>query len=189
MAKALAGDTSLPWEKRRSLLMGAESPDYKPSPQDQRANREMALSLAPVTGEAMSLRDALEASGQGAEALMGGDIGGAASGYGEMALGLLGALPGIGMVARAPRAYRRAMDIEVYPGKPVKVLQDPSPDEAREFVEATPHKAARVLDDPDTGARYIWPAEASAMHGQIAQKLGVKFDPSGPEAGKILTPD
>lgn len=167
--------------------------DLAPSPEQQRTNRnrlaEALLSVAPVTGEATSLRDAWQASGRGANALMGGDVSGALGDYGEMALALAGALPGVGMVARAPRAFRRAMDIEVYPGKPVKVLQDPSPDEAREFVEATPYKAARVLDDPDTGKRYIWPAEASAMHGQIAQKLGVRFDPSGPEAGKILTAD
>lgn len=91
--------------------------------------------------------------------------------------------------AVAMGAGRGAFDLEIYPGHPVKVLRNPSAQEAAGFIRRTPYKAARVLEDPETGDTFIWDATNAALHSQVARQLGIPFDPSGPGAGKILVMD
>lgn len=71
---------------------------------------ELGLSLAPGSGEAMSAREAWNASGRGAEALSEGNYGDAASEYLNMGTGLLGAIPGAGIVARGTKRGAAWMD-------------------------------------------------------------------------------
>jgi hypothetical protein len=90
---------------------------------------EFGLGMAPVSGEAMAARDAWDASGRGGNALLQGDYGQAASEYLNMGTGLLGALPGAGIVARGtkrgaawmdrnlPEGFNRLLD-SVYPSDP-----------------------------------------------------------------------
>jgi GNAT superfamily N-acetyltransferase len=87
---------------------------------------EFGLGMAPVSGEAMAARDAWDASGRGGNALLRGDYGQAASDYLNMGTGLLGAIPGAGIVARGtkrgaawmdrnlPEGFNRLLD-SVYP--------------------------------------------------------------------------
>lgn len=90
---------------------------------------EFGLGMAPVSGEAMSARDAWDASGQAGNALLRGDYGQAASEYLNMGTGLLGAIPGAGIIARGtkrgaawmdrnlPEGFNRLLDA-VYPADP-----------------------------------------------------------------------
>lgn len=90
---------------------------------------ELGLGLAPGSGEAMSLQDAWNASGRAGNALLSGDYGQAASDYLNMGTGLLGAIPGAGIVARGtkrgaawmdrnlPTGFNRLLDA-VYPSDP-----------------------------------------------------------------------
>lgn len=90
---------------------------------------ELGLSLAPGSGEAMSLRDAWDASGRGGNALLEGNLSDAASGYADFGTALLGAVPGAGMVARGtkrgaawmdrnlPQGFNRLLDA-LYPADP-----------------------------------------------------------------------
>jgi hypothetical protein len=71
---------------------------------------EFGLSMAPGSGEAMSARDAWDASGRGAEALGKGEWGNAASEYGNLATALMGAIPGAGVVARGTKRGAAWMD-------------------------------------------------------------------------------
>lgn len=71
---------------------------------------EAGLSIAPGSGEAMSARNAWDASGRAGNALLQGNYGEAASGYGDMALGIMGALPGAGIIARGTRRGAAWMD-------------------------------------------------------------------------------
>jgi hypothetical protein len=90
---------------------------------------EFGLGMAPVSGEAMAARDAWDASGRGGNALLQGNYGDAASEYLNMGTGLLGAIPGAGIVARGtkrgaawmdrnlPTGFNRLLD-SVYPSDP-----------------------------------------------------------------------
>lgn len=90
---------------------------------------EFGLGMAPVSGEAMSARDAWDASGRGGNALLEGRFTDAASDYLNMGTGLLGAIPGAGIVARGtkrgavwmdrnlPHGFNRLLDA-VYPADP-----------------------------------------------------------------------
>jgi hypothetical protein len=90
---------------------------------------ELGLGLAPGSGEAMSARDAWDASGRAGAALTEGNFGDAASEYLNMGTGLLGAIPGAGIVARGtkrgaawmdrnlPEGFNRLLD-SVYPSDP-----------------------------------------------------------------------
>jgi hypothetical protein len=87
---------------------------------------EFGLGMAPVSGEAMAARDAWDASGRAGAALTEGSLGDAASEYLNMGTGLLGAIPGAGIVARGtkrgaawmdrnlPEGFNRLLD-SVYP--------------------------------------------------------------------------
>lgn len=71
---------------------------------------EFGLSMAPGSGEAMAARDAWNASGRAGNALLSGDIGQAASEYGNVATGILGAIPGAGIIARGTKRGAAWMD-------------------------------------------------------------------------------
>lgn len=71
---------------------------------------EFGLSVAPGSGEAMSARDAWDASGRAGNALLSGDFGEAASEYGNVATGMLGAIPGAGIIARGTKRGAAWMD-------------------------------------------------------------------------------
>lgn len=71
---------------------------------------EFVASMAPVTGEVLSARDAWRSSGKGAEALSQGQYSQAASEYGNMMLGVLGAVPGAGLIARGTKRGAAWMD-------------------------------------------------------------------------------
>jgi hypothetical protein len=81
----------------------ANKPDTLNTPEAKGKLAETLLSMAPGSGEAMSLRDAWNASGKGAEALQGGNYGQAASEYGNLATALLASLPGAGVIARGTK--------------------------------------------------------------------------------------
>lgn len=64
-----------------------------------------------------------------------------------------------------------------YFGKPIRILENPSPKQLQGFLGRTKYKAARRIVDPDTGAVYVWDADNPALHKMVADELGVKYDP------------
>jgi hypothetical protein len=108
---------------------------------------EFIASMAPVTGEAISARDAWDASGRGANALLQGNYGQAAGEYGNMLLGTVGAIPGLGIVARGVPKAAAWMDRNLPEG--VNRLLDaisPSADEASRTVNIFAGPAAKTAD-------------------------------------------
>ena len=81
----------------------ANKPDTLNTPEARGKVAEALLSVAPGSGEAMSARDAWNASGMAGEALTAGNYGQAASEYGNLAAALLGAVPGAGVIARGTK--------------------------------------------------------------------------------------
>ena len=71
---------------------------------------ELGLAIAPGSGEAMAARDAWNASGRGANALLQGQYGDAASNYANALLALGGAIPGAGIIARGTKRGAAWMD-------------------------------------------------------------------------------
>jgi hypothetical protein len=80
------------------------------SPQTYETLAETGLGMAPGSGEALSLRDAWQASGKGAEALQQGNLRDAAVSYSDLLTGLLGAIPGAGIIARGTKRGAAWMD-------------------------------------------------------------------------------
>jgi hypothetical protein len=85
-------------------LWGGSQP---PTPERAASNRNAFATdlgyMTPGVGEAMSARDAWEASGEGARALGEGRYGDAVGSYGNMLAAGFGAIPGIGVIARGFR--------------------------------------------------------------------------------------
>lgn len=96
---------------------------------DLAALAEFGLSVAPGSGEAMSARDAWNASGEASNALLSGRYGDAASGYGNMLAAMVGAVPGIGVVARGTQRGAAWMDRNV-PGAVNRLLDRMAPKDA-----------------------------------------------------------
>lgn len=98
---------------------------------------------------------------------------------------------GIGLsaagVRMAPRGAIGANRFTLDFGKPVTVIENPTAAELSGFIRRTKYKAARILDDPDTGTRYAWDAGDPALHSHVAEQLGVKLSQS--ERGKIAIID
>jgi len=182
MAQALAKDQDvsvgdddlswMPWDDQLKLVMEARQKYGEASPKVAQDNLRTALELAPIIGEAASARHAMDANKRAADDLQSGDYWGALSNYGDMALGLLGAIPGVGMVGRAARRGRGAFEIDYF-GQPVRILENPSPQETKGFLNRTKYNAARRIVDPDTGDTYIWDANDPALHELVAEKLGI----------------
>jgi len=91
-------------------------------------------------------------------------------------------------VKMAPRgalgANRFTLD---HHGTRISVLENPTPAELAGFIRRTKYKAARILDDPATGAKYAWDAGDPLLHSHVAEQLGVKLAQS--ERGKIAIID
>lgn len=106
---------------------------------DAAAIAEFGLSFAPGSGEAMSARDAWDASGRAGNALLQGNYGEAAGQYANMATGVLGALPGVGVIARGTKRGARWMN-ENLPGGVNKMLDaiTPSDPQNTTFIFAGP---------------------------------------------------
>jgi len=131
------------------------------------------LENAPVTGEILSARDALGAGAEATGALLEGNTREAVRNVPDVVLGLLGALPGLGMVARgARRLPRGSFELDFF-DTPVKILQNPTERELKGFLDRTKFKAARRIVDPETGEVFVWDASDPALHALVAEKLGV----------------
>ena len=82
-------------------------------------------------------------------------------------------------MARAQPTGRASSKFELdYYGSPVQILQNPSRDRLAGFLQRTKYKAARRIVDPDSGDVYIWDAGDPAMHQLVAERLGIRVDPS-----------
>jgi hypothetical protein len=131
---------------------------------------DFGLSVAPGSGEAMSLRDAWQSSGRGGQALMEGRFGDMASEYSNSLAALLGAVPGVGVIARGTRKGAAWMDRNMPKG--INRLVDamyPSDPKNTFFSGAGPTAKTpnhTILDDykyvrrtkgdnPDTGVGYM----------------------------------
>lgn len=112
-------------------------PDTLNTPEHRSALAEGLLSVAPGSGEAMSARDAWNASGRGAQALGEGRWGDAASAYGDMALGTLGAIPGAGYIARGTKKGAAWMDRNI-PAWVNRLLDAAAPKGAQDTLYAIP---------------------------------------------------
>lgn len=112
-------------------------PDTLNTPEHRGALAEGLLSVAPGSGEAMSMRDAWNASGRGAQAFGEGRWGDAASAYGDMALGTLGAIPGAGYIARGTKKGAAWMDRNV-PAWVNRLLDAAAPKGAQDTLYAIP---------------------------------------------------
>lgn len=98
---------------------------------------EFGLSMAPGSGEAMAARDAWNASGRAGNALLSGDIGQAASEYGNVATGILGAIPGAGIIARGTKRGAAWMDRNL-PAGVNKLLDRMTPQASQDTLYAIP---------------------------------------------------
>lgn len=113
MAEALTGDEPLYGFYPHLNPRVPGKADTFNTPEAKAALVEGMLSMAPGSGEAMSARDAWNASGRAGQALFEGRFGEAASGYGDVALGTLGAIPGAGIIARGTKRGAAWMDKNV----------------------------------------------------------------------------
>ncbi len=120
---------------------------------------EFGLSVAPGSGEAMSLRDAWNASGRAGEALTAGNYGQAASEYGNLATGVLGAIPGVGVIARGTRRGADWMNRNL-PGGVNRMLDGMMP--------ANPQSTTFSTPTPWVGSRHV-DRYADELHGQTPQ--------------------
>lgn len=124
-------------------------------------------STAPVSGELLSARDAWDASGRGGNALLEGNYGEAASQYGDMLLGLLGAVPGAGIVARGTKRGAAWMNRNLPAG--VNRLVDammPADPKNTMFSGGGPTRS-RIHGPSDSPARPKSTAEHKVYRGQI----------------------
>ncbi len=76
-----------------------------------------------------------------------------------------------GNTGRAIKA-RGFTEIDYY-GQPLRLLQNPSPQQTKGFLSRTKFKAARRLVDSDTGDVYLWDAGTPALHDLVAKQLGI----------------
>ena len=62
---------------------------------------------------------------------------------------------------------------------------NPTPDLIAAMLASSRHRALRMIIDPRTGDRWLWPAE-QATHAEGARRLSVPYD-RPPGAGDIVT--
>lgn len=145
---------------------------------------ELGLSMAPGSGEAMSARDAWDASGRAAGALSEGNLGEAASEYLNMGTGLLGAIPGAGIVARGTKRGAAWMDRNLPEGFN-RLLDAVYPSDPRSTTNIFAGPTAKTADHAAL-------AKAQEMARQPTYKLSpVVYDdmPEGMKIFEIRTPD
>lgn len=63
-------------------------------------------------------------------------------------------------------------------GTPIKIYENLSPQEIAGLIKKTKYGAVRALDDPATSTKYYWDAAAPALHKNVAEQIGIKFDRS-----------
>jgi hypothetical protein len=165
---------------------------------------EAILSMAPGSGEAMSARDAWNASGRAGDALLSGNYGEAASQYGNVLTGVAGAIPGVGIVARGTKRGAAWMDRNV-PSWLNRGLDAITPKDAGRTMfsgvgptgDADDWRYVRRTqgDNPDTGAGYMMFAdskgdvEEAADHLRIYGKNTWLGKPVKPANAEDLAPD
>ena len=79
-------------------------------------------------------------------------------------------------LAPGPRLQRGKFDLDYF-GQTVRVLQNPTDQQLRGFLNRTKYKAARRVTDPQTGNVFVWDAGDPALHKLIANDLGFEYDP------------
>lgn len=147
---------------------------------------EFGLGIAPVSGEVMSARDAWDASGRGGNALLRGDYGQAASDYLNMGTGILGAIPGAGIVARGtkrgaawmdrnlPKGFNRLMDAAM-PSDPKNTTFSGIGPTSKAAGNATPDDFRYVRrtsgGNPDTGVGYMMFLDSGGNIDEAADSL------------------
>jgi hypothetical protein len=113
---------------------------------DAAALAEFGLSMAPGSGEAMAARDAWNASGRAGNALLAGNYGEAAGQYGNMLTAALGAIPGLGMVARGTQRGAAWMDRNL-PAGVNKLLDYMSPQDVKGTLFSGVGPVAKTKED------------------------------------------
>lgn len=132
---------------------------------------ELGLSVAPGSGEAMSARDAWNASGRGVEAIQSGEYGRAASEYGNLLTALLGAAPGAGMIARGTKRGAQWMDQNL-PAGFNRLLDAMMPSDPRN----TTFSGAGPTGDASARARQMGYADDSFYRGEASGELPQEYD-------------
>lgn len=112
---------------------------------DAAALTNFGLSVAPGSGEALSAVDAWNASGRAGNALLSGDYGQAVGEYGNMLTGVLGAIPGAGVVARGTKRGAQWMN-ENLPAGMNKLLDGMMPDDPRNTLNIFAGPTAKTAD-------------------------------------------
>jgi hypothetical protein len=98
--------------------------------------------------------------------------------YGSAAAGTVATLAGLLPIAgdAAGKAIKKLargrFDLDYF-GQPVRILQNPTPQQTAGFINRTKHKAARRIVDPKTGETFVWDAADPALHKLVAERLGL----------------
>ena len=132
---------------------------------------EFAAGLLPGAGLVQGSEDFRRAGAAARE----GRYGDAAidAGYGLLNTGL----EFIPAMSAAPPIKRPRGSFEMdYFGQPVRIMQNPSPQDLQGFLSRTKYKAARRITDPKTGEVYVWDAGDPALHKLVAERLGIEYD-------------
>jgi hypothetical protein len=124
------------WFDPRPALRGARNALMYPF-EHPGETAELGLSMAPGSGEAMAAKDAWNASGRAGNALLGGNYGQAAGEYANMLTGVLGALPGAGVIARGTKRGAAWMERNL-PGSVNRLLDGAMPSDPQNTLNAFP---------------------------------------------------
>lgn len=153
-------------------------PNTAATPEAKGALAEALLGALPGSGEAMSARDAWNASGRAGNALLGGDWRGAASGYGDLATALAGAIPGLGAVARGTTRGAAWMDRNL-PGGVNRLLDNMVPKDAgRTMFSGVGPTADLPMDEASRMARAkgMGYADEPFYRGEASGRLREDYD-------------
>lgn len=153
-------------ERIGNLLFDAFRGAGLPNKAEQiRRDASQAVDFVPFLGEAVGADEtsrAFQAGNYGDAALLGAGT-------------LVGAVPGVGDVAKKGLSGLRSSSFSLdYFGTPIRVLQNPSPQSLKGFLNRTKYKAARRVIDKDTGDVFVWDANDPALHELIAKELAIK---------------
>jgi len=140
---------------------------------------EFGLGIAPVSGEVMSARDAWDASGRGGNALLRGDYGQAASDYLNMGTGILGAIPGAGIVARGTKRGAAWMDRNL-PAGINRLLDAAMPSDPRSTMNIFAGPTAKTADMDEasrlTRSRQMGYSDEPFYRGEASGNLRDQYD-------------
>jgi hypothetical protein len=139
------------------------------------AAAELGLAIAPGSGEAMSATDSWNASGRAADALLTGDYGTAASEYGNVATGVLGAIPGAGIIARGTKRGAAWMDKNL-PAGLNRLLDATMPSDPKNTTNTFAGPTAKTADHAALSQAQAMAASGvgrDAIHAQTGWHQGV----------------